>query len=182
MSKVLVAYATKHGSTAEIAQAIGEVLALSGHDVEVMSASDVHDVTAYDAAVIGSALYMGHWQREALNLLKRHERELRAYPTWLFSSGPTGGSDKTEPALEQAEASVTAIPPLKEVAQRAERISARGHATFPGKVGEEATGLLERWLPRGDWRDFDAIRRWAGEISGELVAGVPVGGGRTGPV
>ena len=180
MSKVLVAYATKHGSTAEIARAIGEVLAQSGHDVDVRSAADVGDVTAYDAAVIGSALYMGHWQREALDLLKRHEHVLRERPTWLFSSGPTGGSEKTEPALEQARASTTAIPPLKEVAQRAARIAARGHATFPGKVGEEATGLLERWLPRGDWRDFDAIRRWAGEISGELAAGIPVGAGRTG--
>lgn len=180
MSKVLVAYATKHGSTGEIARAIGEVLAQSGHDVDVVSAANVGDVTAYDAAVIGSALYMGHWQRQALDLLKRHERELRACPTWLFSSGPTGGSDKTEPALEQAQASPGAIPPLKEVAQRAERISARGHATFPGKVGEEATGLLERWLPRGDWRDFDTIRRWASTIAGELAAVVPVGAGRTG--
>jgi menaquinone-dependent protoporphyrinogen oxidase len=169
MGTVLVAYASKHGSTAEIATAIGQKLGERGHIVEVRSAGDVRDVRNYDAVVVGSAVYMSHWQKDGLNLLKRYERDLRERQTWLFSSGPTGGSEKSDPVLAEARTSVTAVSPIKEVADRGERIGARGHATFPGKVGEEATGLLERWMPRGDWRDFDAIRKWADGISEELT-------------
>ena len=168
MSAILVAHGSKHGSTAEIAEAIGERLRTRGHTVDVCPAGDVRDLAGYDAIVVGSGVYMFHWQKDAMNLLKRHEAALRSRPTWLFSSGPTGGSPKADLALEEVRRSPTGFPPPKEVTQRIERIGARGHATFPGRLADDMTGFFERWIPRGDWRDFDAVRAWADTIAAEL--------------
>ena len=74
MGSILVAYATKHGSTAEIAEAIGADLRERGHAVDVTSAHDVHDVSTYDAVVVGSAVYLGHWQKDALQRPDRRQR------------------------------------------------------------------------------------------------------------
>ncbi len=168
MSRLLVAFATKHGNTKEIAAAIARALTARGHQVELLSAADVEQLTRYEAVVIGSAVYMGHWQKEALTLAKRHESELRARPTWLFSSGPTGGTPDSDAAVARTRAEPTESPPIKEVADRLRAIGARNHATFPGRISDEMTGFLERWMPRGDWRDFAAIERWAVAIADEL--------------
>jgi menaquinone-dependent protoporphyrinogen oxidase len=173
MTRVLVAFGSKHGGTGEIAQAIGKVLEARGCDVEVLPAREVHSPEAYDAVVLGSGVYMGRWQGDALNLLKRHERVLAARPTWLFSSGPTGGSEEAEAAVRRVAADPAAEPAVKEVAKRAERIGARGHATFAGWIIPEMGGIFARWMPRGDWRDFDVIERWAEGIADALREPVP---------
>jgi menaquinone-dependent protoporphyrinogen oxidase len=111
---------------------------------------------------------MGRWQGDAMEFLKRFEHELKARPTWLFSSGPTGGSAEADAAVARALASPEAVPAPKDIAKRAARIGARGHATFPGKVGAGVGGMFEQWVPRGDWRDFDAIKAWARSIGTEL--------------
>ena len=80
MSRILVAYASKHGATAEIAEAVAAELQQAGHEVECMSAEQVADLDVYDAAVIGSAVYMKRWRPEARRLLKRHAKELAARP------------------------------------------------------------------------------------------------------
>jgi menaquinone-dependent protoporphyrinogen oxidase len=168
MSAILVAYATKHGSTKEIAEVIGQRLRDHEHRVDVRSAETIADVSAYDAAIIGSAVYMFRWQKEAMNLLKRNVTELRQRPTWLFSSGPTGGSKEADAALEELRRSATDFPAPKEVQQQMPRIAARGHATFAGKAGDEMGGFFERWMPKGDWRDFDTVRVWADSVNTEL--------------
>ena len=67
--KTLIAYASKHGSTQEVAEQVAQTLRDNGLDVDVRPASSVDDVDAYDALVIGGALYMGHWHRDARRLL-----------------------------------------------------------------------------------------------------------------
>lgn len=166
--RVLVAYASKHGSTAEIAQAIGESLTAMGFAAEARPAREVRSLAMYNAVIVGSAVQMGRWQGEALGFIKRFERELAARPTWLFSSGPTGGSPEADALVARAAASPDAVPPPKDVAKRAAAIAARGHATFPGKVGAGVGGIFEKWVPKGDWRDFNAIRAWATGIGAEL--------------
>ena len=126
------------------------------------------------AVIVGSAMYMFHWQRDALSLIKRHEAELRQRPTWLFSSGPTGGSPQADATLDEVRRSPTDYPPLGTVAELAERIGARGHATFPGRIEEGVGGIFSRWVPKGDWRDFDAIRDWADAIAADLEVGALV--------
>lgn len=174
--RVLVAYATKHGATGAIAETIGSVLRERGLEVEVRPVAEVADVSGYKAVVLGSALYMFHWQKEAMRFLKRHEAALRERPTWLFSCGPTGGSEEADAAVAAANASATDVAPIKEVTARAERIGARGHATFAGRIGPEMTGFFERWMPRGDWLEPGVVNAWAEQIAGELaVAKQPVG-------
>jgi menaquinone-dependent protoporphyrinogen oxidase len=170
MSRILVAYATKHGSTAEIAQAIGRMLAGRGHGVDVLEAAVVADLQGYDAVVLGSAVYMGRWQKDGIELLKRHAATLRSRPTWLFSSGPTGGTGDADTAVHEATAAPMSVPAGKDVARWAGEIGARGHATFAGRIGDDMTGLLERWMPRGDWRDFEVIEAWARSIADALEA------------
>ena len=99
MSRVLVAYASKHGATAEIAEAVAAELRQAGHEVDCMSAEQVSGLDAYDAAVIGSAVYMKRWLPEARRLLKRHAKELADRPFWVFSSRPFG--EKPDPAWSE---------------------------------------------------------------------------------
>jgi menaquinone-dependent protoporphyrinogen oxidase len=164
MVKILVAYATKHNSTAEIANLIGETLQQtrlrSGiPHVEVKSVEAVGDVTKYDVVVLGSAVYVGQWQSEAANFLKKYEDELAQRPVWLFSSGPTGEGDP------QALLKGWKFPPgLMPVV---ERIKPRDIAVFHGNLDASRLGLLERFMvkqvkaPMGDFRDADMIRNWA---------------------
>jgi menaquinone-dependent protoporphyrinogen oxidase len=174
--RVLVAYATKHGATAEIARAIADGLGEVGLAADVRPAREVQTLDEYRAVIVGSAVYMGHWQGDALDFVKRFERDLKARPTWLFSSGPTGGSAEADAAVARAVASPDAVSAPKDISGRAARIGARAHATFPGKLGAGVGGIFERWVPKGDWRDFDAIKTWAQGIGAQLGrAAAPVG-------
>ncbi len=161
---VLVAAASKHDATWEIAQAIGHALEVKGFGVDVRRADEVHDVTSYDAAVLGSAVYMGKWLATARRLVEDHAAELSARPTWLFSSGPIGSPPK--PDEEQA-VDVDAI-----VAQA----GAREHRLFAGRLDRSGLGLAERAVvrafraPDGDFRDWAEVESWADGIAAALRA------------
>jgi menaquinone-dependent protoporphyrinogen oxidase len=170
MTTVLVAYATKHGTTAEIAASIARALRDTGVEVDLRPVEDVHGMAGYDAAIVGSAVYMGRWQRPALDLLMRFGTELRSRPTWLFSSGPIGGTVAADSVVARAIASPDGVAAPAGIDDLARRIGARGHATFPGRIGADMTGLLERWMPRGDWRDVGAVRGWARKVGAQLAA------------
>lgn len=92
--KVLVTAASKYGSTAEIAQAIGDVLAGRGVDATVMPFDGATAVDDYDAVVFGSAVYAGHWLSPAKEFVQRNALALADRPVWLFSSGPIGEPPK----------------------------------------------------------------------------------------
>src|SRR5512132_865621 len=96
MMRVLVTAATRHGATAEIAAAIGEVLADRGLDPTVAAPEQVEGVDGYDAVVLGSAVYAGHWLKPARELVGRLGTVLADRPVWLFSSGPVGDPPKPE--------------------------------------------------------------------------------------
>ena len=160
MTKVLVAFASKHDSTAEIAHAIGTALRQSdGLQVDVRSVETVVDITPYEAVILGSAVYAGQWQTSAADFLKEHERELAQCPVWLFSSGPTGDGD---PKATLKGWQFPAV--LKPVA---ERIKPRNIAVFHGKLDPRKLNFLERVVvkgvkaPIGDFRDWNMIQEWA---------------------
>ncbi|MCL4505492.1 MAG: flavodoxin domain-containing protein [Chloroflexi bacterium] len=96
-NKVLVAYATKYGATAEIAEKIGQTLRSAGLQVDVVPANKVGNPGAYDAVVLGSAVYVGGWRKEAVAFLEANEAALKTRPVWFFSSGPTGEGDQSAP-------------------------------------------------------------------------------------
>jgi menaquinone-dependent protoporphyrinogen oxidase len=162
-ASVLVAYASRYGSTAGIAEAIGEILRERGLTTDVRRADDVREIADYDTVVVGSGVYMGRWDGAAVGFLKRFEHDLARRPTWLFSSGPTGGDVKAEARMA---ATLAEQPdPPGNIAKVAKRIGPRDHRTFAGRVGEDMGGFFARWIPKGDWRDFDAVRAWAATIA-----------------
>jgi menaquinone-dependent protoporphyrinogen oxidase len=163
MTRVLVAHAGKHGSTAEIAQAIAEELSRQGIEAECRRAGEVKDLDGYDAVVLGSAVYMKRWQPEARKLLRKHADELAERPFWIFSSGPFGD----HPDLAWSE------PPR--VVAKAEQLGARDHVIFGGRLPAEPSGFMERALVRDtppdytDLRDWHEIRAWATGIAAALL-------------
>jgi menaquinone-dependent protoporphyrinogen oxidase len=176
--KVLVAYATRHGATAGIAERIAATLQAEGLEAEARPAASVKGLTPYDAFVIGSAAYMFHWLGDATKLVRRHQSELAAKPTWLFSSGPLGTEPVNEQGRDQKEAAVP-----KELPELLEAVKARGHAIFFGAYDADAKpiGIAERAmklmpaardaLPAGDFRDWPEIEAWARSIAADLRSG-----------
>lgn len=102
--KVLVSAASKHGATTEIAEELGKVLSnalqergIGGDEmVDVLPTEEISSVESYDAVVLGSAVYAGHWLKSARELAERHADALFEKPVWLFSSGPIGDPPKPE--------------------------------------------------------------------------------------
>src|SRR6266511_3920341 len=91
---VLVSAASKHGSTAEIATAVARVLQERGLAVDVRPVENVTLVDGYEAVVLGSAVYAGHWMESARRLAEVQAGALASRPVWLFSSGPVGDPPK----------------------------------------------------------------------------------------
>ena len=170
MTDVLVTYASKHGSTGEIAQEIAETLQGYGLRVDCLATDAVIDVAAYDAVVLGSAVYLRRWRPEARRFLRHHQAELAQRSLWAFSSGPVG--DPTE------DPDASWLEPAKVVATL-ERLGARDHVVFGGRMPAHPHGPAQRAMVAGcppelrDRRDWDEIRAWAQEIALTLVA-VPV--------
>lgn len=168
MAKVLVVYASRYGATEEIAEVLAEELGARGVETQCRPVEEAGDLDGYDAVVVGSAVYHGRWLDTARTFVHEHREVLASRPTWLFSSGPIGGTANAEADLARKCGLDTPVPGrLSSVAQR---VGVRGHATFGGKIGEGATGMLARWMPRGDWRDMDQVRAWAEQIGTGLSA------------
>ena len=163
--KILVAYASRMGSNAEIAQRIGDQLREAGHEVDVTPCADAADVAAYEAVIIGSALYMGHWDKAASSYLKSQAVLLAKRPTWLFQSGPCGeGLDLDHIDTPGA------------IRKLAGQIGLTAPVTFGGRLDRtKATTRLSRWMATGtyagDFRDWDQVRRCTGEVAAELAEG-----------
>lgn len=169
--RVLVAYATKYGATAEIAERIGQTLREADLPADVRPAQEVSDLAPYGAVVLGSAVYIGRWRKEAAEFLQSYEDALAQRPVWLFSSGPTGEGDPVE--LLQGWRLPGQLQPI------AERIRPRDIAVFHGAVDLQRLNFMEKWMFQnvksavGDFRDWDAITAWAVGIAEALRQGKP---------
>lgn len=163
---VLVAYASKHGATAEIAEAIADELRATGVDAECREAGDVDRLDRYDAVVLGSAVYMRRWRGGAKRFLRRHAPALERMPFWVFSSGPVGEPGEDEKMSSWLE------PPR--VMRRVEELGAREHVVLGGRA--PIGSAMEKGTPEEyrDRRDWDEIRAWARRIATALPA--PVAG------
>jgi menaquinone-dependent protoporphyrinogen oxidase len=167
-AQVLVAFATKYGATQEIAEKIGEVLRQAGLPTQVLPADQIGDLSAYQAVVLGSAVYAGQWRKEAVEFLETNQGALAERPVWLFSSGPTGEGDPAKLmsgwSFPEAQRAV------------AKRIQPRDIAFFHGEIDTKKLNLAEKLIvkgikaPTGDFRDWQAITTWATGIAEALKA------------
>lgn len=162
--EILVAAASRHGGTWEIAEEIGRALAseLRGHaTVRVSRAEDVTSVDAFDVVLAGSGVYLGQWLEQARDVVGEHAEVLRTKSVWLFSSGPAGTPPK--PAEDPVD-----------VARLMVSSGARGHVVFPGRIDRSLLRFAERAVVTalrvkdGDYRDWQAVRTWAAEIAAAL--------------
>jgi menaquinone-dependent protoporphyrinogen oxidase len=159
---VLVAYASKHGSTQGIAERIAEQLRQLGIQAEARPMDAVEDPESYEAFVIGSAVYYGSWLKEATEWVHRNQAVLAGLPGWLFSSGPLGTEVKD--AEQQP----------KEIAEFQQAIRPRDQRIFFGALDHSKLSFAERMMakavraPAGDFRDWEAIEAWAASIARDL--------------
>lgn len=153
---ILITYATRAGSTADIAAVIGESLRLDGHEVDVLPISEQPDVSRYEAVLLGSAIRMGNWLPEAIAYTQRYQERLRQIPVALFSVHMLNGGD--DEASRAARTSyVRAIHPLLPHAEV---------VYFTGNMELSRLTFADRLIARmvkardEDRRDWEAIRAW----------------------
>ena len=158
--KILVAYASRAGATGGVAEAIGEVLCDAGTAVDVRLAKDVTDVSPYRAVVVGSAIYMGRWMSEAVKFVETHRDALGQMPVAYFTVCLTMKDD-----TEENRRTVAAyLDPVREVVQPLDV------GLFAGRLDLTKLPFLYRLIikamkqPEGDYRNWEAIRAWAGEL------------------
>src|SRR5262245_32557372 len=124
---VLIAVESRHGSTMEIAEILSEHLYAQGIETVRRDPGEVGTLGGYDAAIIGSAVYMGRWLKPARELAKRIIAERKGRPLWLFSSGPIGAPPRPEGEPE-------------EVAPLLRHPEVHGHRVFAGRLDRERLG------------------------------------------
>ena len=159
---VLVAFAGKHGSTAEIAEVIAEAMRELGRAATVRPVTEVDDVEPYCGVVLGSAIHLTRWRPEAREFAARHRDALRELPVWLFSCGAAGTGAEAPPS---SPGHVRAL---------AHELGARESVVFGGRLPPEPSSWMERAVVRHtlpehqDTRDWAAIAHFGREIAVDL--------------
>ena len=158
-ARVLVAYATKLGSTGEIAETIAHVLRDGGHRALALPARDVRSLDDWDGVILGSAVYAAFWQKDARLFIERFREDLKARPLWLFSGGPL------DRRLARADQPIT-----PHGAEITAGLGARAHRTFGGRLSPNAAvdAQILQTHRIGDFRDWQSIVDYAYRIAREL--------------
>ncbi len=162
---ILVAYATRYGSTADVAEAIGDELRKAGNEVEVRPISELRDLSQYRAAVIGSPIYMGKWLPEAQVFVERHQQYLRGIPVAYVAVGLVA-TGRTPDAIRKAEASMSQVRML---------VNPVDIGIFPGRLESSRLSAADRAIIKlvraktGDFRDWGAVRAWAQALHPKIV-------------
>ena len=169
--KVLVAYASTHGSTREVAEAVTATLAGHGLTVDLQPARDVRTLAGYDTVVLGAPLYMFHLHKDALRFLSHHQKALAGLPVAVFAGGPfgeeagaTADGKEWQEVRKTLDQELAKFPWLKPVA--VEVIGGKFDPStlrFPWNLVPAL-----RNMPASDLRDWEAIRGWASTLAGQL--------------
>jgi menaquinone-dependent protoporphyrinogen oxidase len=170
----LVVYASKHGATQGFAERIATKLGEARQEAKAWPVEAVDDLMSYQAFVVGSAVYAGHWQKEASAFVQQNRAVLASRPVWLFSSGPLGAE-----ATDAKGRDLTVAAEPKEIAEFEGAIGPKGHRVFFGALDPDKLGFSERairklpaartMLPEGDIRDWTEIDTWASNIAHDLA-------------
>ena len=153
---ILVAYATKHGSTQEVAEAIAATLREHALEAEVQPASEVRALDRYGAVVLGAPLYSGRWHGDASRFLKRHRTALSERPVAIFALGPRSAAEEerrgSREQLDRALAKASWLAPV-------------AIEVFGGVIDPAKLRFPFNRMPASDARDWTAIRAWASNLA-----------------
>ncbi|MCX6377583.1 MAG: flavodoxin domain-containing protein [Armatimonadetes bacterium] len=161
--KALVAYATRYGSTQEVAEAVATTLRDGGHAVDVMPLRKVRNLAGYHTVVIGAPLYMFHWHRDAKGFLAHHMNAIKTLRVAVFALGPFFQNDEKEcqEARRQLDSELAQFPWFAPCA-----CEVFGGRFDPAKIRFPLKPFLKK-IPAADFRDWNAIRAWAGSLAGK---------------
>ena len=161
----LVGYATRYGSTQEVAEAVAAALRERGLETDVRPLKDVRSLEGYGAVVVGSALYMYRWHRDTRRFLSRHRKALMERPVAIFTLGPVHDprdEEEWQNSRAQLDKELAKVPWLEPVSVE----------LFGGKFDPEKFRGPVKWFagaePASDARDWAAIRTWAGDLAAKL--------------
>jgi menaquinone-dependent protoporphyrinogen oxidase len=157
--KILVAFASKHGSTRQVADAIAAELERTGHEIVVRPARAERDPGAYDAVVLGAPLYMGRWHKDARSFVRGHRKALERVPVAIFALGPIGDEPKQwQGAEDQLDEALGSLPDVGPVTVR----------MFGGAIKPDELHFPFSHMPAVDVRDWTEIRAWAAALPERL--------------
>jgi menaquinone-dependent protoporphyrinogen oxidase len=161
---ILIAYATKHGSTREVADSLGTALREHDLDVATLPAAQVDDLSPYDGVVVGGSLYTGRWHPDALDFLKRHRGALETLPVAVFAMGLRTMEPRdvaqSRAQLDHALAKVSGVDPF-------------AVTIFGGVLDPRKLRFPFNRMPASDARDWDAVHAWAADVAQGLTYGKP---------
>jgi len=166
--QILIAHASAHGSTVDIAQRIAGVLEQEGLEADVLPISQLDDLDGYDAVVLGSAIHQQAWLPEAMAFVQQHANELLARPVWLFSVGMSASLPRVVRRSARAGQDRRLAGALRDL------VRPRGHCLLSGVAREEDfpgwTSAVFRLVGArfGDLRDWDQVEDWARGIAHDL--------------
>ena len=157
---ILVAYATRYGSTQEVGETITKVLREAGLEVELQPMREVKSLDKYDAIVLGAAIYASRWHPDAHHFLSQHQESLRQRPVAIFALGPLSTSGMAmQRSRGQLDRELEKYPWLRPVAVE----------MFVGKLDPAKLSFFERLgSSASDHRDWKAIRAWAKALPAQL--------------
>lgn len=165
LNSILIAYATRYGSTQEVAEAIAATLHERGLEVELQPVRKVRTLEGYGAVVLGAPLYMFHWHKDALYFISQHRKALAKQPVAIFALGPFSNNEKEwQDVRVQLDKELSKFPWLTPAALE----------IFGGKF--DPMNLRFPWnlvpalkqMPASDIRDWTAIRTWASNLAAKL--------------
>ena len=162
--KILIAFATRAGSTSEVAKKIADVLCAKGLEVDVLPVKKVKNLNPYRAIILGSAIRAAHWLPEAVQFVENNKSELDKIPTAFFTVSLTM-SEKTEENLRKV---ASYVDPVRSMLQP------DFEGFFPGKMDPKSLSVPTRIMIKamktreGDFRDWDAVCAWAEEAYSKL--------------
>ena len=155
---ILLAYASRFGSTQEVAETVAEALREAGLKVDIQPMQEIRTLADYDAVVLGAAIYNARWHPDAHAFLSQYQEALTQRPVVIFTLGPLSASDAAKRnSRRQLDKELEKVPWLKPVAVE----------IFAGKYdpSKPGMGFFDRFVPASDHRDWDAIRAWAGSLA-----------------
>jgi menaquinone-dependent protoporphyrinogen oxidase len=156
---VLIVYASKRGSTEQVARRVGEVLRSRGLTTSIQPASEVKELSGIRAVVVGGSIYTGRWNRQARTFLRRHRRELEHLPLAVFALGP--GEDTPERFIESEHQLAHAL-------EQHPGVEPQTTAVFGGVIDPEKLHFPFNRMEKRDLRDWDQIHAWALTLPTEL--------------